>query len=240
MSGRNRPPPPPRKPPDPPPTRPRPPGPPRAPPRPPGPPPDTASHVRQGQSPPSRTPLSIPTLRDCGKLRHKAASSPRESSVIRGNRALLAVKRLHEKGPMRNFAILITGLVLAMTLSACQKTGVDTAYDMTQGNPKAKVVMVEYSSVACPHCARFNNEVFPAFKAKYIDTGRVYYISREVLIGNPEEGSIAAAGILTAHCAGKDKYFQVTDDVFHAMDDIMAPGNQPHEILQLIAQSAGP
>ncbi len=140
---------------------------------------------------------------------------------------------------MRNFAILITGLVLAMTLSACQKTGVDTAYDMTQGNPKAKVVMVEYSSVACPHCARFNNEVFPAFKAKYIDTGKVYYISREFLVGSQEEVSIAAAGFLTARCAGKDKYFQVTDAVFHALNDIMAPGSQPHEILQRIAQSAG-
>src|SRR5208282_4110607 len=87
----------------------------------------------------------------------------------------------------------------------------------------------------CPHCARFNDEVFPAFKAKYIDTGKVHYIAREALTGDP---AIAAAGFLTARCAGKDKYFQVVDAIYHGQEE-MARTGQPHQVLLNIAKSAG-
>ena len=140
---------------------------------------------------------------------------------------------------MRKLVSLFAGLAAVLTLAACQKSGIDTRYDMTLGDPKARVTVVEYSSVACPHCARFNNEVFPAFRAKYVDTGKVHYVSREFLVGNQEEVSIAVAGFLTARCAGKDKYFQVTDAIFHALEQIESPGSQPHAILQQIALSAG-
>jgi len=56
-----------------------------------------------------------------------------------------------------------------------------TSDDMSLGNAGAKVTVIEYASASCPHCAHFNNEVFPAFKAKYIDTGKVHYVFREFL-----------------------------------------------------------
>jgi protein-disulfide isomerase len=83
--------------------------------------------------------------------------------------------------------------------------------DMTLGSSKAKIEVIEYASLSCPHCARFNNEVFPAFKAKYIDTGQVRYTLREMLTPPAE---IAAAGFLLARCAGPSKYFDVVDQVF--------------------------
>src|ERR1700759_4001989 len=67
------------------------------------------------------------------------------------------------------------------------------ADDMTMGSPHAPVTVIEYASASCPHCARFNNEVFPAFKAKYIDTGRVFYVFREFLTAPAE---VAAASFL--------------------------------------------
>ena len=55
---------------------------------------------------------------------------------------------------------------LAASLAACGPKGTKvSAEDMTLGNANAKVTVVEYASVACPHCARWNEEVFPAFKA---------------------------------------------------------------------------
>ena len=84
--------------------------------------------------------------------------------------------------------------------------------DMTMGNARAKVEVIEYASASCPHCARFNNDVFPAFKKKYIDTGKVHYVFREFLT---EPVQVAAAGFLLARCAPKEKYFQVIDDWFH-------------------------
>ncbi len=137
---------------------------------------------------------------------------------------------------MRPLNSFLTVLAAAAVLAGCQKAadGV-TSDDMAMGSPKAKVTVIEYASVACPHCAAFNNDVFPAFKAKYIDTGKVRYIEREALTGDP---AIAAAGFLTARCAGKDKYFQVVDAVYHSQGEMMQTGD-PHAVLLQIARSAG-
>jgi protein-disulfide isomerase len=83
--------------------------------------------------------------------------------------------------------------------------------DMSLGSPKAQVQVVEYASLSCPHCAKFNNEVFPAFKTKYVDTGQVRYTFREMLTPPAE---VAAAGFLMARCAGPQRYFKVVDEVF--------------------------
>jgi len=85
--------------------------------------------------------------------------------------------------------------------------------DYSLGSPKAKVQVVEYASLSCPHCAKFNEEVFPAFKAKYVDTGQVRYTLREMLTPPAE---VAAAGFLLARCAGPAKYFGVVDAVFRS------------------------
>ncbi len=137
--------------------------------------------------------------------------------------------------------ILLAVAVLA--LAACNKSNQAISNDdMSMGDPKAKVTVVEYASVACPICARFNNEVFPAFKKKYIDTGKVHYIAREATTGNP---ALAATGFLMARCAGKDKYFQVTDAVYRAQDEIYEPNSETikpgvgRDILMKIGQAAG-
>ncbi len=125
---------------------------------------------------------------------------------------------------------------LAASLAACGPKGAKvTAEDMTLGNPNAKVTVIEYASVACPHCATWNEEVFPAFKAKYIDTGKVHYVAREALTGEP---TLANAGAMLARCAGKDKYFQVTDALYHAQKTIFQTGDIRGELLT-IAQAAG-
>src|SRR6201996_4270527 len=107
--------------------------------------------------------------------------------------------------------------------------------DMTLGDPHARVTVIEYASASCPHCARFNNEVFPAFKAKYIDTGKIHYVFREFLT---EPVEVAAAAFLTARCAGKDKYFSVLDAVFKAQTQMFQSGDIKGTLLG-IAQSAG-
>jgi protein-disulfide isomerase len=86
--------------------------------------------------------------------------------------------------------------------------------DMALGNPAAKVTVVEYASVACPVCGRWYKEVWPAFKAKYVDTGKIRFVAREMLVGDSSEVAIAASGFLLARCAGADKYFAVTDAIY--------------------------
>jgi protein-disulfide isomerase len=125
---------------------------------------------------------------------------------------------------------------LAAGLASCAPKGETvTADDMTQGNPNAKVTVVEYASASCSHCAQWNEEVYPAFKAKYIDTGKVNYVYREILTP-PQE--VAAAAFLMARCAGKDKYFQVVDSVYRSQHQMFQTG-QFREGLLTVAQSAG-
>jgi protein-disulfide isomerase len=85
--------------------------------------------------------------------------------------------------------------------------------DMNLGNSKARVHVVEYMSLTCGHCAQFNTEVFPAFKAKYIDTGQVFYTARELLTA-PQQ--LAVAGVLMARCNGGTRYFPIIDQVLRS------------------------
>ncbi len=128
-------------------------------------------------------------------------------------------------------------MAAALALAACNKGGAakTDAADMTMGPESAKVKVVEYASLSCPHCARFNNDVFPLFKKKYIDTGLVHYTFREFLT---EPVPLAAAGALLARCAGKDKYFGVLDAVFRGQEEIYRTGDVRGVLLR-IAQSSG-
>src|SRR3978361_1277910 len=57
--------------------------------------------------------------------------------------------------------------------------------DRTLGSPDAKVVMQEWFSLTCTHCAAWNKEVMPEVKAKLIDTGKVLYIYRDFPLDRP-------------------------------------------------------
>jgi protein-disulfide isomerase len=132
---------------------------------------------------------------------------------------------------------LVLALGLALTLTACDNGGgaAAAADDMTLGNPDAKVTVVEYASASCSHCARWNEEVWPTFKTKYVDTGRVHYVFKEFLTPPIE---LASAAFLTARCAGEDKYFSVVDAVFRAQPVMYQTGDYRGELLR-IANSAG-
>ena len=85
--------------------------------------------------------------------------------------------------------------------------------DMSLGNPKARIHVIEYASLSCPHCAHFNETVFAGFKTTWVDTGKARYTLKEMLTA-PEQ--VAAAGALLARCAGPAKYFKVVDEVFRS------------------------
>ncbi len=106
--------------------------------------------------------------------------------------------------------------------------------DMSMGNPKAKIQVIEYASLACPHCGHFNETIFPALKAKYIDTGKARYTLKEMLT---EPVQLAAAGFLIARCAGPAKYFTVVDQVFRSQSRWQSGNIKP--IFQEIAAANG-
>ena len=138
---------------------------------------------------------------------------------------------------IRRRLLIAAAATAGLLLSACHKGGTSgpAQGDMSLGNPNAKVQVVEYASASCSHCARFNNTVFPQFRAQYIDTGKVHYTLKEFLTP-PEE--VAAAGFLVARCAGADKYFTVLDAIFKNQTEMFQTGDFRGVLLR-IAQSAG-
>jgi protein-disulfide isomerase len=132
-------------------------------------------------------------------------------------------------------ALLAIGMVAACSPKASDSADVKTAPEIVLGNPNAKVTVIEWASLTCPHCARWNEDVFPAFKKKYIDSGQVKYVFREFL--TPPE-NVAAAGFLLARCAGREKYFDVTDAVFHSQNEMFSTGDV-RGVMMRIGRSAG-
>ncbi|MBV9512414.1 MAG: thioredoxin domain-containing protein [Caulobacteraceae bacterium] len=136
---------------------------------------------------------------------------------------------------LRRVALLL-GLGLLGLMAAVPARAADPAWDMSQGDPAAKVTVVEYASVSCPICGRWFREVYPAFKAKYIDTGKIHFVTREMLVGGDGEVAIATAGFLTARCAGDANYYKVTDALYLDQPALYA---NPFGTLMKIAQSVG-
>lgn len=110
-------------------------------------------------------------------------------------------------------------LTAALAVGACSggdapgegQSRYERASDRGMGNPDAAVTMIEYSSVSCPHCAAFHQDVFPTIKGEYIDTGRMRYVLREMITGSPQ---FAIAGFSLARCVPEDRYFDMIDLLF--------------------------
>ncbi|ADL02005.1 hypothetical protein MMB232_02610 [Brevundimonas subvibrioides] len=132
-----------------------------------------------------------------------------------------------------------TGAALAamMAMAGCSgaSSGGAAEGDMAQGAAEgAKVTVIEYASVTCSHCATWQNEVYPEFKAKYVDTNKVRYVFRE--FPTPPV-PIAAAGFLVARCAGADKYFPVIHEIMASQAELFS--GPPRPVLLRIANGAG-
>jgi protein-disulfide isomerase len=81
--------------------------------------------------------------------------------------------------------------------------------DREVGSPNAPVVIEDFSSLACPHCGRFHNEIFPTIKEKYIDTGKVRWIYRSYSLNE-----VALRAEMLARCAPGDQYIKLADMLF--------------------------
>ena len=136
----------------------------------------------------------------------------------------------------RRAAMTAAALTAMVALAGCNSGGTGAAAegDMAMGAPEgAKVTVVEYASVACHACAGWNDQVWPEFKAKYVDTNKVRYVFREIPTPPAE---VAVAGFLIARCAGPDKYFDVVHELLASQDEMRG---DPRATLFRVGNGAG-
>jgi protein-disulfide isomerase len=146
-----------------------------------------------------------------------------------------------------NAALSLTGLAAVAGLSplrfiteALAQSAPDVAKpvslpDMALGPANAPVTITEFASMTCPHCAAFNENVFPKIKSEYIDTGKIRYVFREFPLDIK-----AAAGSMLARCIAKGdggRYFAVIDMLFKQQNDWVTKNTT--ETLARIGKQAG-
>lgn len=77
------------------------------------------------------------------------------------------------------------------------------------GNPNAPVKLVEYASLSCPFCAKFDQEGVPTLRDKYVKSGEVSWEYRTYL-NHPTDPAVASL----AHCMGADSFFALADQLY--------------------------
>lgn len=97
-----------------------------------------------------------------------------------------------------------------------------TAADRVLGRADAPVTVIEYASFTCTHCAHWTNDVLPDFKARYIDTGKVKLVFRD-LPTQPVQVAATAAAI--GRCAAPGKFFDVAHFFMAGQAAAFAKGN---------------
>jgi len=104
--------------------------------------------------------------------------------------------------------------------------------EMALGRSDAPVTIVQYASMTCPYCRRFQAESFPVLKREYIDTGKVRYVLRaEFPIG--KQSGLATIAL---RCAPPEKYFVLYDKLMAQQASWVSQEVRPDPIFKVAAQ----
>ena len=80
------------------------------------------------------------------------------------------------------------------------------------GNPKAPVLLVEFSDFTCGYCGQFYRETLPSLKSTYLKPGKVRFAYRDYPRDEKGWGLVAAHA---ARCAGdQGKFWEMHDKLF--------------------------
>jgi protein-disulfide isomerase len=115
------------------------------------------------------------------------------------------------------------------------------------GNPKARVRLIEFASLTCPHCAAFSAEGTPALRDTYVAKGLVSYEIRPLT-----RDRMDMVAFLLARCGGPRSFFPSVADLFaHQADWLEKAANAessfyarlealpPEALLPALAKNAG-
>jgi protein-disulfide isomerase len=101
------------------------------------------------------------------------------------------------------------GISAAEAKTADGEVDTSMVVEMALGDKNAPLTVVEYASFTCPHSRQFHNDVFKKFKANYIDTGKVFFIYREVYFDR-----FGLWASMVARCSGEEKFFDIADMLY--------------------------
>ena len=77
------------------------------------------------------------------------------------------------------------------------------------GNPKAKIAIVEYGSLTCPHCRHFAETAMKPLLENYVHAGKASFEFRTFVL-NPTD----RAATLIARCGGPSRFFPIAEKLY--------------------------
>lgn len=81
------------------------------------------------------------------------------------------------------------------------------------GNPDAKVKLIEFASLWCPHCKEFNDQGLATIKRDYIAKGLLSLERRDFIL-NPVDLAVT----LAARCGEPGTYFRMVDGLYEQQE----------------------
>lgn len=117
---------------------------------------------------------------------------------------------------------LSTALVAAPAVAMAQAAPPPvTSADRVLGRPDAPVTVIEYASFTCSHCGDWHRSVYPAFKARFVDTGQARLVLRDLPTA-PVQVAAQAAGI--ARCAAPERFYDVASALMNGQQALFDGG----------------
>lgn len=102
--------------------------------------------------------------------------------------------------------------------------------DYVMGASEAPIVIVEYASFTCAACARFHNEVVPAVKRRWIDSGKAKLVFRQFPFDN-----IATRMSQLAECSTPPNFFPTVETLFRTQDRWIRAADPVAEAVRMLA-----
>ena len=126
--------------------------------------------------------------------------------------ALLATACNAEKGATNSSGPEVTAAAVPAPNNGDWSTVVTKTPEggFVMGNPNAKVKLVEFGSMTCPHCAEFEEQGGKALIDNYVKKGLVSWEFRN-FVRDPFD----MAATLLARCGGEANFFGMTRNLFH-------------------------
>jgi protein-disulfide isomerase len=136
----------------------------------------------------------------------------RISVLFLASAALLATACNAEKGATNSSGPEVTAAPVAAPNNGDWSTIVTKTPEggFLMGNPNAKVKLVEFGSMTCPHCAEFEEQGGKALVDNYVKKGLVSWEFRN-FVRDPFD----MAATLLARCGGEANFFGMTRTMFH-------------------------
>lgn len=103
--------------------------------------------------------------------------------------------------------------------------------EVSLGSPKAPVVVIDYASLTCHHCAQFHNDVLPEIQKNYIDPGYV-----RVIIRDYPGDQISLIAHQLAWSKGEVKYLDLLKYLYSTQEEWLTASDPKAALRKLVAK----